>query len=74
MFADHRFATKGETCFLLYPFSKSKQPIAPFEELRPQILEQYYGELFEMEQQKWVEQAKRRSAIEIKLATPPQNP
>ena len=58
-------------CFTFYPVSKEKGASQTFEQLRPQLLEAYYAERFEREQQKWAEQAKRRATIEIKLAEHP---
>jgi peptidyl-prolyl cis-trans isomerase SurA len=54
-------------CFLFYPLSKEKGDVASFEDLRPKLLEEYYAERFEREQQRWAEQAKRRSTIDVKL-------
>lgn len=58
-------------CFVFYPISKEKGATQSFEQLRPQLLESYYSERFEREQQKWAEQAKRRATIEIKMAEHP---
>ena len=58
-------------CFVFYPVSKEKGATQNFEQLRPQLLEAYYAERFEREQQKWSEQAKRRATIEIKLVEHP---
>lgn len=58
-------------CFLFYPISLEKGAMQSFEELRPQLLEAYYAERFEREQQKWAEQAKRRATINIKLEEVP---
>ena len=58
-------------CFVFYPVSKEKGANQTFEELRPQLLEAYYAERFEREQQKWAEQAKRRATIDIKLVEHP---
>ena len=58
-------------CFVFYPISKEKGANQTFEQLRPQLLEAYYAERFEREQQKWAEQAKRRATIDIKLVEHP---
>ena len=54
-------------CFLFFPLSKERGDTVSFEQMRPQLLNEYYEERFEREQQKWSEQAKRRAAIDIKL-------
>ena len=54
-------------CFLFFPISKEKSASTSFEQMRPQLLNQYYEDRFEREQQKWAEQAKRRATIDIKL-------
>jgi peptidyl-prolyl cis-trans isomerase SurA len=58
-------------CFVFYPVSKEKGALQSFEELKPQLLDAYYAERFEREQQKWAEQAKRRAIINIKLEEVP---
>ena len=58
-------------CFVFYPVSKEKGATQTFEQLRPQLLEAYYAERFEREQQKWAEQAKRRATIDVKLVEHP---
>ena len=40
----------------------------PFEQVRPQLLDSYYAERFELEMNSWFETTKRRAAIDIKLA------
>ena len=54
-------------CFFFYPLSEKRKAGQSFEEMRGKILESYYAERFGIEQQKWAEQVKRRSSIEIKL-------
>ena len=54
-------------CFLFFPIAKERGASVSFEQMRPQLLNQYYEERFEREQQKWAEQAKRRATIDIKL-------
>ena len=58
-------------CFVFYPISKEKGSNQTFEQLRPQLLDAYYAERFEREQQKWAEQAKRRATIDITLVEHP---
>ena len=58
-------------CFVFYPVSKEKGATQTFEQLRPKLLDAYYAERFEREQQKWAEQAKRRATIDIKLLAHP---
>ena len=54
--------------FFLYVSDKYKQDAPPFEQVRPQLLDGYYAEHFEVELEAWFEVTKRRAAIDIKLA------
>ena len=57
-------------CLILYAFDYTTQIQQSFEELRPQIIDQYYAERFEQEMLVWTEQTRRRSSVEIRLQKP----
>ena len=53
--------------FLLYVFDRKSSDIAPFEEVRENLLEQVYSDRIDQETDLWYEQARRRAALSIKL-------
>jgi len=53
--------------FLLYIFDRRSADIAPFDEVRDQLLDQVYADRIEDETDLWFEQARRRAALSIKL-------
>ena len=57
-------------CMILYAIDYTIQVTQTFEEIRPQILDQYYSERFEQEMLVWTEQTRRRSSVEIRLEKP----
>ena len=70
---------KGETSALiqtetgqmfLHVSDSYAQAPPPFEQVRPQLLDSYYAERFELEMNSWFETTKRRAAIDIKLSEP----
>ena len=56
--------------FFLYVSDKYQQEAPPFEQVRPQLMDSYYAENFEVEMASWFEVTKRRAAIDIKLVVP----
>ena len=58
-------------CYLLYVFDRRRTALPPFEAIREQLLDSYFGERFDRELDIWFEQARRRATVEIRL---PENP
>jgi peptidyl-prolyl cis-trans isomerase SurA len=54
--------------FLLYIFDRHASDIAPFEEVRDQLLNQVYADRIDLETDLWYEQARRKAALSIKLS------
>ena len=54
--------------FLLYIFDRRAEDIAPFEEVRDQLLDQVYADRIDEETDLWFEQARRQAALSIKLS------
>ena len=57
-------------CLVLYLFGIQNMATGSFEELRPQLLDQYYTERFDQEMALWLEQTRRRAVVELKLSQP----
>ena len=53
--------------FLLYVFDRQVMDVAPFEDVREQLLEKVYSDRIEEETELWYEQARRRASLSIKL-------
>jgi len=54
-------------CFYLYVFQRGPQKPPPLEDVRDNLLNNYFAERFEQETALWFEQASRRASIDIKL-------
>ncbi len=57
-------------CYLLYVFERIQTKPPTYESMRAQLLDKFYASRFERETKLWVEQARQRATIEIKLVTP----
>lgn len=55
--------------FLLYIFDRQAMDVAPFDEVREQLLEKVYSDRIDEETDLWYEQARRRASLSIKLAS-----
>lgn len=53
--------------FLLHVFALRQEDPKPFEEAREELLQQVYSDRIEEELDLWVQQARRRAAVEVKL-------
>jgi peptidyl-prolyl cis-trans isomerase SurA len=67
-FSDPIDTEKGT--FVLYIIDRRPQGAPPFEEMRGQLLDEYYDVRFEREMDVWFSQAKRRAHIQVKLEPP----
>ncbi len=57
----------NQGCLILYLFGKQNMAAGSFEQMRPQLLDQYYTERFDQEMALWLEQTRRRAVVELKL-------
>ena len=57
----------AQGCLILFLFGTQSVAGNSFEEMRPQLLDQYYTERFDQEMALWLEQTRRRAVVEIKI-------